>query len=57
MVFHKVFDKSVAKTTKSEKLKKMKHHFRQPMISKWLFCNGFFIFNKVNANKSFYMYW
>ena len=55
MFFLKVFDRSATKTTKSEKLKKMKHNFRRPIISKQLFCKGF-IFNKVNANKAFYMY-
>ena len=50
-----MFDQSVAKTTKSEKLEKMKHHFRRPVISKQPFCKGF-IFNKVNANEAFYMF-
>ena len=34
MLFHNVFDKRAAKTTKSENLKKMKHHFRRPVIPK-----------------------
>ena len=55
MLFHKVFDKRAAKTTKSENLKKMKHHFRRPVIPKQPSCKGF-IFNKVNANKAFYIY-
>ena len=48
-------DKSTAKTAKSEKLKKMKHHFRRPAISKQPTCKDF-NFNKVNVNKAFYMY-
>ena len=32
MFFHKVSDKSAAKATEIEKLKKMKHYFWQPVI-------------------------